>query len=114
MNAAGEGVLPIACLRPPYGATDSRTASLAGELGKTITLWNLDTQDWRKPGAEQITSHVLENVRPGSIVLMHDGGGYRGQTVAALAGGIHSLRSRGYRFVTVTKLLGNRFKYRPR
>lgn len=103
VNAAGERVLPIGCLRPPYGATDARTAAFASELGKTITLWNLDTQDWRKPGAEQIATHVLENVHPGSVVLMHDGGGDRDETVAALDTVLRELTGRGYRFELVCR-----------
>lgn len=102
------------CLfRPPYGALSSSVISSVRSLDMKSVLWDIDTSDWRTPGSGAIQAQI-SGARSGSIVLMHDGGGYRGQTVAALAGGIHSLRSRGYRFVTVTKLLGNRFRYRPR
>ena len=96
--AAGERVDPIACLRPPYAAMNEHTRDLAAELGKSIVLWSVDTQDWRRPGAEQIASHVMTNVRPGSIVLMHDGGGDRSQTVEALATVLEGLTGRGYEF----------------
>jgi peptidoglycan/xylan/chitin deacetylase (PgdA/CDA1 family) len=102
-EAAGERVDPITCLRPPYGATDSRTSALAAELGKTILLWDVDTQDWRRPGAEQIAAHVLANARPGAIVLMHDGGGDRSQTVAALDLALAELSARGYTFEVVCR-----------
>ncbi len=96
--AAGGRVDPIACLRPPYAAMNEHTRDLAAELGKSVVLWSVDTQDWRRPGAGQIASHVLTNVRPGSIILMHDGGGERSQTVAALGTILDALTSRGYTF----------------
>jgi len=102
------------CLfRPPYGALNSSVIASAKDLDMKSVLWDVDTSDWSTPGTGTIRSRVSD-AGPGSIVLMHDGGGPRSQTVAALAGAIHNLRSRGYGFVTVTKLLGNRFIYRPR
>jgi len=102
------------CLfRPPYGALNSSVVASVKDLGMKSVLWDVDTSDWSTPGTGTIRSRI-SGAGPGSIVLMHDGGGPRSQTVAALAGAIHNLRSRGYRFVTVTKLLGNRFIYRPR
>ena len=74
-EAAGDKADPIACLRPPYGAYDAQTGTLAAELGKTLTLWTVDPQDWRRPGADQIAEHLLAHARPGAILLMHDGGG---------------------------------------
>jgi peptidoglycan/xylan/chitin deacetylase (PgdA/CDA1 family) len=85
----------------------------ARDLGMKSILWDIDTSDWSTPGTGAIRSRV-SSAGSGSIVLMHDGGGPRSQTVAALPGAIHNLRARGYGFVTVSKLLGNRFVYRPR
>jgi peptidoglycan/xylan/chitin deacetylase (PgdA/CDA1 family) len=76
-------------------------------------LWDVDTVDWSRPGTGAIRSRA-GNAGRGSIVLMHDGGGSRSQTVAALPGIISNLRARGYRLVTVSSLLGNRFIYQPR
>jgi peptidoglycan/xylan/chitin deacetylase (PgdA/CDA1 family) len=102
------------CLfRPPYGALNSSVISSARSLDMKSILWDIDTSDWSTPGTGTIRARV-SSAGPGSIVLMHDGGGPRSQTVAALSGAIHNLRARGYEFVTVTKLLGNRFIYRPR
>jgi peptidoglycan/xylan/chitin deacetylase (PgdA/CDA1 family) len=102
------------CLfRPPYGAINSSVKRSAKDLGMKSVIWDVDTSDWTTPGTGAIRSRV-SSARSGSIVLMHDGGGPRSQTVDALSGAIHNLRSRGYSFVTVTKLLGNRFIYRPR
>lgn len=102
------------CLfRPPYGAIDGRLAADAGAQKMKSILWDVDTNDWRTPGSGSIYSSIV-GAGSGSIVLMHDGGGYRSQTVAALGPAISNLRSRGYRLVTVSKLLGNRTIYRPR
>ena len=102
------------CLfRPPYGAIDGRLAGDAGAQKMKSILWDVDTNDWRTPGSGSIYSSIT-SAGPGSIVLMHDGGGYRSQTVAALGPAISNLKRRGYRLVTVSKLLGNRTIYRPR
>lgn len=96
--AAGDAAVPTRCLRPPYGAFDSTTASVAAELGKTMVLWNVDSQDWREPGADQIAQHVLSSAFPGAIILLHDGGGDRSQTVSALRKILDDLAARGFTF----------------
>jgi peptidoglycan/xylan/chitin deacetylase (PgdA/CDA1 family) len=88
----------LLCLRPPYGASDSTTASYAAALGYELVLWDVDPQDWRQPGADQIAKHIINNARPGAIVLMHDGGGHRDQTVAALKTVLSTLSEQDYRF----------------
>ena len=97
----GDRADPLRCLRPPYGAVDARTAPLAAELGKAIVMWDVDPQDWRQPGAGQIASYVLSHASPGAIILMHDGGGGRSQTVAALETVLAELSSRGYEFRSI-------------
>ena len=102
------------CLfRPPYGAVSSGVVSAAARAGMRTVTWDVDPADWSSPGAGAIYSRVVSATRPGSIILMHDGGGNRGPTLAALPHVIHTLRSRGYRFKTVSALLGNRLIYRP-
>lgn len=99
------------CLfRPPYGATSGALSGVARSQGALSILWNVDPQDWRTPGSGAIVSTVLRQVRAGSIILLHDGGGPRGQTIAALPRIIHALRRRGFRLVTVTKLLHLRLR----
>jgi peptidoglycan-N-acetylglucosamine deacetylase len=94
------------CLfRPPGGAYDARVVDDAASLGMKTVIWDVDPRDWSRPGAGAIYSRVVGAARPGSIVVMHDGGGDRSQTVAALPHIINALRRRGYRMVTVTKLL---------
>jgi peptidoglycan-N-acetylglucosamine deacetylase len=85
-------------LRPPYGATDAHTRGFAAAQGYQVVLWDVDPQDWRRPGTETISSHILRHVFPGAIVLMHDGGGDRSQTVAALDTVLRELSARGFKF----------------
>ena len=99
--------------RPPYGDYDSSVLSTARSLGLSTVLWNVDPADYTQPGTAAIEQRVLAQVRPGSIVISHDGGGPRGQTLAAYPGIIRQLRARGYRIVTVLQMLGYRPVYEP-
>ncbi len=91
------------CLRPPYGYTDGNTANYARDLGYTLALWNVDPQDWRLPGAAVIANRVLAVVKPGSVVLLHDGGGDRSQTVGAVRIILDRLTAQGYSFKAVCR-----------
>ena len=71
-----------------------------------MVLWTIDTGDYRRPGVRAIVNAVLSRVRPGAIVLMHDGGGPREETAAALPRVIARLRAERYDFATVPQLLG--------
>jgi peptidoglycan/xylan/chitin deacetylase (PgdA/CDA1 family) len=82
--------------RPPYGATNARVRSAGASLGLIQTLWNVDPHDWANPPASVICRRVVTNVRPGSIVLLHDGSG--ANTVEALPCIIKRLRAQGYGF----------------
>jgi peptidoglycan/xylan/chitin deacetylase (PgdA/CDA1 family) len=62
--------------------------------------WSVDPQDWARPGTNKIISNIMKNTRTGSIILEHDGGGNRSQTVAALTVVIPELLAAGYRFRT--------------
>ena len=75
-------------------------------LGMTSVLWSVDPLDWRQPGSGSIVSRVVSGSGRGAIILSHDGGGPRGQTLSALPKIVRSLRRKGYRFVTVDELLG--------
>ena len=94
--AAGGG--RSSCVRPPYGATNSTVRSVLRGLDKRQVLWDVDTLDWQAPGTSKIYRSVVDNARSGSIVLSHDGGGTRTQTVAALPRILKTLSDRGYRF----------------
>jgi peptidoglycan/xylan/chitin deacetylase (PgdA/CDA1 family) len=99
--------------RPPYGAYDASVVGVARSLGLATVLWNVDPADWASPGTGAIEQRVLAQVRPGSIIISHDGGGPRGETLAAYPSIIAALRKRGYRFVTIPQLLGFRPVYQP-
>jgi peptidoglycan/xylan/chitin deacetylase (PgdA/CDA1 family) len=99
--------------RPPYGAYNPSVLRIARSLGLSTVLWNVDPTDYTQPGTGVIERRVLEQVRPGSIVISHDGGGPRGQTLAAYPGIINKLRARGYRVVSVLEMLGYRPVYVP-
>ena len=68
-------------------------------------LWNIDTLDWKRPGAQAIVDGVLSNAYNGAIALMHDGGGNREQDIEALPAIIDGLRAQGYELVTVSELM---------
>jgi chitin deacetylase len=72
-------------------------------------MWSADSGDWHKPSATRIATRILRQAQPGGIGLLHDGGGNRDQTVAALSTIIRVLKERGYRFVTVPELLEMRY-----
>jgi peptidoglycan/xylan/chitin deacetylase (PgdA/CDA1 family) len=101
------------CLfRAPYGSVSSSLINVARSLGFSTIQWDVDPRDWSLPGTNAIVSRVLAGVRPGSIVLQHFAGGPRYQTLAALPTEIRTLKARGYRFVTVTQMLGFKLIYR--
>jgi len=102
-NGQDNGRSKPLCLRPPYGASNGNTSSYTAALGYELVLWDLDPQDWRQPGADQIANYVISNAYPGAIVLMHDGGGYRDQTVAALNTILSTLSAQGYRFESLCR-----------
>lgn len=101
------------CLfRPPYGAVSRSLLDEARHAGLDTIAWDVDPTDWSTPGAAAIYKRVVGAVHNGAIVVMHDGGGNRSQTVAALPAIIKNLRLRGYRLVTVTEALGHEFDWR--
>jgi peptidoglycan/xylan/chitin deacetylase (PgdA/CDA1 family) len=90
--------------RPPYGAVDARIVRIAASLGLRTILWSVDPADWARPGVSVIVARVLEHVQPGSVILLHDGGGDRGETVMALRTILEVLMRRGYHFDTLDQL----------
>jgi peptidoglycan-N-acetylglucosamine deacetylase len=101
---AAIGVRPT-FFRPPYGATNNVVLAQALHLGYTSVLWDGSAGDWKLPGVGVITSKLLSYARDGAILLLHDGGGNRAQTVAALPYIITTLENRGYKFVTIQQLV---------
>jgi peptidoglycan-N-acetylglucosamine deacetylase len=111
IRTATHGFTP--CLfRAPYGDVSGALIAEARSLGFTTIQWDIDPRDWALPGTGAIYQNVVANAHPGAIVIQHDGGGNRSETLAALPQEITTLRARGYTFVTVTQLLGMRLLYR--
>jgi peptidoglycan/xylan/chitin deacetylase (PgdA/CDA1 family) len=91
--------------RPPYGSYDATTHALLGRERMLSVLWSIDSEDYTRPGVGAIVRNVVGAVRPGAIVLLHDGGGDRAQTVAAVPRIVRRLERDGYRFASVPRLL---------
>lgn len=91
--------------RPPYGDFNENAWLNSGGLASVSVLWNQDSLDWKRPGADAIVQNSLKGITSGSIILMHDGGGNRDQDVEALPTIIETLQGEGYEFVTVTELM---------
>jgi peptidoglycan/xylan/chitin deacetylase (PgdA/CDA1 family) len=96
------GVHP-ALFRPPGGSSSDRVLAAARRRGLRVVLWSVDPEDWRAGTTrKQIVRRVLEAVQPGSIVLLHDGGGDRSATVRALPAIVRGIRAKGLRLVAIT------------
>jgi peptidoglycan-N-acetylglucosamine deacetylase len=90
--------------RTPGGNYGEDVMRNVGPLVTAEIGWNIDSQDWRRPGVGPIADQI-KNAWPGAIVLMHDGGGDRSQTVQALRDALPYLKAQGYRFITMDELL---------
>jgi peptidoglycan/xylan/chitin deacetylase (PgdA/CDA1 family) len=89
--------------RPPGGSTSPQLVRAAAALGQRVVLWSVDPADWTLgSSARKITKRVLAAVRPGSIVILHDGGGDRTATLAALPAIVRGIRQRGLQLVALT------------
>ncbi|MEF9925434.1 MAG: polysaccharide deacetylase family protein [Raoultibacter sp.] len=83
----------------PLSVWQTIEPQITAEIG-----WNIDSGDWRQPGTERVAS-ALTNVSPGDVILCHDGGGDRAQTLAALKTALPALTEQGYRFITIDELM---------
>jgi peptidoglycan/xylan/chitin deacetylase (PgdA/CDA1 family) len=89
-----------ALFRAPYGNWSPAVFSCCATDGLTPLAWSVDPRDWARPGSRSIVRTVLSTTRTGSIILEHDGGGNRSQTVAALKVWLPALLDAGFRFTT--------------
>ena len=97
------GFSPV-IMRPPYGEFDRRQSRML-RLARNLptVLWSVDPQDWRRPGGWAISDHILANTNPGAVILSHD---IVDDTVRNLPRVLDGLSAQGYRFVTISELLG--------
>jgi peptidoglycan/xylan/chitin deacetylase (PgdA/CDA1 family) len=86
-------------VRFPYGASNATVRKVAKDMKLRALGWDVDPEDWRNPPAKTITARIVKATTPGDVVLLHDGGGVRRQTVNSLAGTITQLKKKGYTFV---------------
>lgn len=93
--------IEVSAFRPPGGAWSPRVLNEASSHGQRLVLWSVDSRDWAGLSANQIAAQVLGDVEPGSIVLLHDGGGDRSATLAALPKIIKGLRKMNLRPVAI-------------
>jgi peptidoglycan-N-acetylglucosamine deacetylase len=91
--------------RPPGGFFNAATIAALREHRMLAVLWTVDTQDFTRPGAKAIVQRAVDGARNGAIILLHDGGGDRTETLAALPAIIHRLRGHGFQLVTVPQML---------
>src|SRR5215467_7751454 len=90
--------------RPPYGSiTERQKRWIHDEFGYDIILWDVDPLDWKRPGPAVVRSRILKETRPGSIVLSHD---IHPGTIEAMPSTFDQLEAKGFKFVTVSELIG--------
>jgi peptidoglycan/xylan/chitin deacetylase (PgdA/CDA1 family) len=99
-NAAG---LTPTIMRPPYGAINpALTKRLNDEFGQSVILWSVDPLDWKIRKASHVSQHLIENAKPGAILLAHD---IHASTIEAMPAVLDALLAKGYQFVTVSELI---------
>ncbi|MCL4494791.1 MAG: polysaccharide deacetylase family protein [Firmicutes bacterium] len=103
ITSLGISVVPF--YRPPYGLVSHDLLKTFSEHGYRVVLWSIDTKDWTRPGVTSIIQHVRAQIKPGAIILMHDGGGNRSQTLVALNTILEQLTQMGYKIVTLPTLV---------
>jgi peptidoglycan/xylan/chitin deacetylase (PgdA/CDA1 family) len=91
--------------RPPGGIKTNGPYAYAVNQKYATIMWSADSVDYSQPAVPKLISNIMREAKPGGIVLMHDGGGNRSNTVKALPQVINNFRKQGYRFVTVPELL---------
>jgi peptidoglycan/xylan/chitin deacetylase (PgdA/CDA1 family) len=96
------GVRPT-LLRPPYGSITAREKRwIHDQFGYQIILWDVDPNDWKRPGPAVVRNRILKETRPGSIVLSHD---IHPGTIEAMPSTFDALEAKGFKFVTVSELI---------
>ncbi|MEV7775795.1 polysaccharide deacetylase family protein [Kitasatospora sp. NPDC086791] len=97
VQAGGPGT-QVGWFRAPGGGFNADNEQITAGLGMSSLGWSVDPRDWSRPGVPAIVSTVQQQLKPGGVILMHDGGGDRSQTVAALKQLLPWLVAQGYTF----------------
>jgi peptidoglycan/xylan/chitin deacetylase (PgdA/CDA1 family) len=99
---AAIGTRPV-LMRPPYGSITARQKQwIYAEFGYRTILWDVDPLDWKRPGSAVVTSRIVRETRPGSIILSHD---IHPGTIEAMPATFDQLQEKGFKFVTVSELI---------
>jgi cellulose synthase/poly-beta-1,6-N-acetylglucosamine synthase-like glycosyltransferase/peptidoglycan/xylan/chitin deacetylase (PgdA/CDA1 family) len=113
LAVAGATGVTTALLRPPFSSrndalddADWSVIEQADAAGYVTVLATRDAEDWQRPGVDRILANATPHGQAGQIVLMHDSGGDRSQTVAALSALLPRLKAQGFRFATVSDAVG--------
>ncbi|NLO27747.1 MAG: polysaccharide deacetylase family protein [Actinobacteria bacterium] len=100
---AATGARTVPLFRPPYGATNSQVAAVAGSEGfRHLVLWDVDPRDWENRSAASIADHVISRAHNGAIVVLHLSAAHTAEAIPVI---VSTLRARGYKFVTVSTML---------
>jgi len=91
--------------RPPYGRFSLFHFKVLKKLKKKMILWNIGPKDFKCRSSREIEEKIIKKLKPGSIIVLHDGGGKRDLTVNALPTIIRKVEGMGYKFVTISELL---------
>ncbi len=95
---------PPVTMRPPYGLLSPRQRNMISEERYMPTiLWSVDPQDWRRPGSSVVANRIVGGAHTGAVILAHD---IVGPTVRAMPAALDGLLARGYRFATVSEMVG--------
>jgi peptidoglycan/xylan/chitin deacetylase (PgdA/CDA1 family) len=107
-RTALEGAIdgPVRWVRPPYGSVNDRVRAAINDAGYHVAMWSIDPRDWQNPGSSVVADRILSGAKDGAVVVLHDGGGNRSGTVAAMRTVIPALQKRGYQIVTLSELTG--------
>ena len=92
----------VELFRPPYGDYDDELIKTAGELGYYTIQWDVDSLDWKDLSASDIAMRVINGVKNGSIILMHNNGLHTAEAVPII---LETLKNRGYTFVPIDELI---------
>ncbi|KAF4408060.1 polysaccharide deacetylase family protein [Streptomyces lycii] len=98
IRRAVPGSAPVRWFRAPYGSWGEHAADVAAGMGMQPLGWRLDIADWEPPGTDELVRRLEEGITPGAVVLLHDGGGDRSQTVEAVDRVIPVFKDHGWRF----------------
>lgn len=107
-NPQIEGAL-TPCLRPPYGAVNQDVYAYAAQMNYALSFWHIDTRDWSGISPDEILDTVSANIAPYKVILMHDGGEKRENTLQGLELVLHELTLRGYSFAPYCTASGQAF-----